>query len=165
MRVVNWQKYVAQWKRPLSLLPYETALAHCATLPRRPSMTRFQFVRARLVAPPRGLTALGWLVAAVVAPTLLRLTIDPWVIGTTFVAYFPFVLLAALFLGSRSAMLATVGSAVAANFLFMEPRYIFFAGLKDSAGALLFVISSLLMIAVAETLRRTVQEARGHPRT
>ena len=77
------------------------------------------------------------------------------VTGTTFAPYFPFVLIAALLLGWRAAAVVMIGSAVVANFLFMEPRHTLFARPDDTLGAVFFVISSSLLIAVADTLRRT----------
>lgn len=122
-------------------------------------MTRFQIVRSRLsTAPPRGKDAFLYSALAVLIPTLVRASIDGVVSGTTFVAYFPFVLMAAMFLGWRNATVVALASAAAANFLFMEPRYTFFAGTHDTAGAASFVFSSVLIIVLAETLRRTVTE-------
>ena len=59
-------------------------------------MTRFEFVRSRLLARPLPFLA-GFPLALpfVVAPTVLRLAVDGFVTGTVFVAYYPFVLLAA----------------------------------------------------------------------
>jgi two-component sensor histidine kinase len=122
-------------------------------------MTRLHFVRSRLLAAaPSGQTAILYALSAVVVPTLIRASIDGLVSGTTFVAYFPFVLLSAMFLGWRNAIVVTLASAVIANFLFMEPRYTFFAGSHDTTGAVSFVFSSMLIIALAETLRRTVAD-------
>ena len=121
-------------------------------------MTRLHFVRSRLLAaPPRGqaavLTAL-----AIATPTLIRAMLDGFVSGTTFVAYFPFVLVSAMFLGWRNALVVTLASAAVANFLFLEPRFTLFNGSRDTTAALLFVFSSLLLIVLAETLRRAVAE-------
>ena len=119
-------------------------------------MTRFHFVRSRLLAAPSGQIAILYIVFAVVVPTLIRASIDGFVSGTTFVAYFPFVLMSAMFLGWRSAIVVTLASTVIANFLFMAPRYTFFADSHDTTGAVSFVFSSLLIIALGETLRRAV---------
>lgn len=125
-------------------------------------MTRLDFVKARLLAaPPTGASALAYNGLAVALPTIVRASIDNVVSGTTFVAYYPFVLLSALFLGWRNAVWVTVASAVVANFLFMVPRYSFFHAFTDTFGAVLFIISSALIIGVADTLRRTLQDAHG----
>lgn len=122
-------------------------------------MTRLHFVRSRLLAaPPRGPAALLYPALAIAIPTLIRTLLDGFVSGTTFVAYFPFVLVSAMFLGWRYALVVTLASAAVANFLFMEPRYIFFSGSRDTTAAVLFVFSSMFLIALAETLRRAVAE-------
>jgi len=124
-------------------------------------MTRLHFVRSRLLTAPSGQAAVLYTAMAVVAPTLIRALLDGFVTGTTFVAYYPFVLVSAMFLGWRSAVVATLASAATANFLFMEPRYTLFHGAHDTTGAVLFVFSSLLIIALAETLRRAVAEGEA----
>ena len=124
-------------------------------------MTRLNFVRSRLLTAPSGQAAVLYTALAVVAPTLFRALFDGLVSGTTFVAYYPFVLVSAMFLGWRGAVVVTLASAVVANFLFMEPRYTFFYGPEDTTGAVLFVFSSVLIIALAETLRRAVAEGEA----
>src|SRR4029079_15380932 len=80
------------------------AAAAPACAPDRILMSRFQIVRSRLsTAPPRGKDAFLYSALAVLLPTLVRASIDSVVSGTTFVAYFPFVLMAAMFLGWRNA--------------------------------------------------------------
>src|SRR5204862_1371249 len=133
------------------------SLASCGT-----TMTRLHFLRGRiLAAPPRGLAALFCMALAVALPTLARAGIDSWVAGTTFVAYYPFVLLSAIVLGWRRALVVTLLSAAVANFLFMSPRFTFFAGSGDTAGAVSFVFSSLLIVLLTETLRRNVAEVEA----
>jgi two-component sensor histidine kinase len=124
-------------------------------------MTRFEFVRSRLLAPPLPfLAGLPLALPFVVAPTVLRLAVDGFVTGTVFVAYYPFVLLAALILGWRMAVVVTLASAIVANFLFMEPRHLLFAEVSDTLGAISFLLSSSLIIALADTLRRTVAQVQ-----
>jgi two-component sensor histidine kinase len=128
-------------------------------------MTRFEFVRSRLLAPPPPpLHAVPLALPFIAAPTAVRWLIDPLDTGTAFVAYYPFVLLAALLLGWRTAAIVMMGSAVVANFLFMEPRYVLFAGPSDTLGAAFYCISSSLIIAVADTLKRAVVEVQAGAR-
>ena len=122
-------------------------------------MIRLQSVRMRLLAqPPPVRVALLWAAAAVAAPTLIRQALDPLVREVTFSAYYPFVVFAALFLGWRYALGVTFAATLLANFLFMAPRYRLMAGPSDTVGAVLFFISSSLMIVTAETLRHSVRE-------
>jgi two-component sensor histidine kinase len=120
-------------------------------------MTRFKFIRSRLLAgPPKFSWALALGVAAVGAPTLLRLAADSLITGTAFVTYYPFVLMAALVIGWRGAGAVAATSAVLANFLFMEPRYLLFANTGDTLGTAFFLVSCGMMIGVVDTLRRAV---------
>lgn len=122
-------------------------------------MIRVGFVRARLSSPPPShLSALAYGCLMVAAPTALRAIIDPVVSGTTFVAYYPFILLAALLMAWPHAMAIAVASAIVANFLFMEPKYSFLATTSETIGTLLFVACCLLIITVGQTLRRAVHD-------
>lgn len=122
-------------------------------------MIRIGFVRAHLSgAPPSTPKAIiqGFLFVA--APTLLRAVIDPVVTGLAFVTYFPFVLIAALFMSWGQAMAVTLISAVTANYLFMEPRFTFFSTESDTIGTIFFVIAAVMIVAVGQTLRRAVRQ-------
>lgn len=55
-------------------------------------------------------------------------------------------------------MAVTLLSAITANFLFMEPRFTFFATQSDTVGTLFFVIAASMIVAVGQTLRRAVRE-------
>jgi len=122
-------------------------------------MTRLDFIKTRLAAPPhRGPAAAAYAVLWVAAPTALRAAIDPLVSGTTFSAYYPFVLLASLFLDWRFAAAVAVVSAMAGNFLFVEPRFTLLPSTGERFGAFLFMVSAMLVIAVGNALRRTVHE-------
>jgi two-component sensor histidine kinase len=122
-------------------------------------MTRLDFIKSRLVSqPPAGLRALAYGCAMVAVPTALRALVDPIVSGLAFVTYFPFVMLSALLMSGRQATLVTIGCAAAANFLFMEPRFTFLATPTDTFGTFIFLLSSAFLVAVGQTLRRTVQQ-------
>ena len=92
----------------------------------------------------------------VAAPTLLRWAADPVITDTAFVTYSPFVLAAAIFIGWEGAVGVALISTLVANFLFMAPRYILFANPGDTLGAAFFLASSGMLIALVNTLRRTV---------
>ena len=122
-------------------------------------MIRIGFVRAHLSGgPPATPKAIIYGLSLVAAPTILRMLIDPVVSGLAFVTYFPFVLVAALFMNWSQAMAVTLLSAVTANFLFMEPRFTFFATQSDSIGTVFFIIAATMIVAVGQTLRRAVRE-------
>ena len=120
-------------------------------------MTRISFIRSRLLAgPPKAPYALLLGLLFVAAPTLLRWAADPVITGTAFVTYYPFVLVAALFIGWQGALGVALFSTLVANFFFMAPRYILFANPGDTLGAAFFLVSSSILIAMVDTLRRTV---------
>jgi two-component sensor histidine kinase len=122
-------------------------------------MTRLQFVKARLLAPSPGIAwSLIWSASALAAPTFVRWVLDPFVTGITYITYYPFVLLVAMTLGWRYAMGVVLLAAAMADFLFVDPRYTISSEASDWVSGLIFVSSSALMIAVAETLRRTLRE-------
>src|SRR6478672_3394210 len=118
-------------------------------------MIRIGFVRAHLSnrAPSAG-KAIAYGLLLVAAPTALRLLVDPLVTGLPFVTYFPFVLVAGLVLDWRQAMAVTLLSTILANYLFMDPRFTFFARESDTVGAVFFFVAASMIVAVGQTLRR-----------
>jgi len=133
-------------------------------------MAHVQFVRSRSLAPTPGLLqTLVWGCLAAAAPTLIRAGLDGVVADTVFPAYYPFILAAAIVLGWRCALLATAFSALAANFMFMAPRYEVIASAQEVGDLLVFLVSSAAVIFGAETLRTAVRRAHApgawsHPR-
>jgi K+-sensing histidine kinase KdpD len=120
-----------------------------------------QFVKSRVLAasPPTPPTALLWAAAAAVVPTLIRAALDGVLSGSAFLAYFPFLVAAAMFLGWRSAMVTTALSALAANFLFLGPRNAFAESVNDVAATLLFLMSASAVIFGTETLKTAARPA------
>ncbi|MGM5087512.1 DUF4118 domain-containing protein [Rhizobium leguminosarum bv. viciae] len=120
-------------------------------------MTRFNFIKMRLLAGP---PSLPWTVALglgfVAVPTLFRLAADSVITGTAFSTFYPFVVIAALFIGWKGATGVALAAAVVANYLFMEPRYVLFAQTGDTIGVASFLISCAMIIFVMDTLRRTL---------
>lgn len=123
-------------------------------------MTRIGFVKRAILAPPRPIWRDGlYVFAAIAVPTLLRLAIDPLILGRLpYITYFPTVMLAAVLLGWRAATLAAVGSAIAANTLFSIARTPTWTVGEVLTGVLLFAIGSAVIIVMGQTLRRTVAE-------
>jgi K+-sensing histidine kinase KdpD len=111
-------------------------------------------------APPSTPTVILWAGAAAVVPTLIRLALDHVVSDITiFPAYFPFVLAAATFLGWRSAIVATILSALAANFMFMGERFAFSAAAPDMVSIVLFLLSAGAVILGVERLKSAAHGA------
>ena len=108
---------------------------------------------------------MSYALLCVAVPTVLRALADPVVTGTTYGTYYPFVLLASLFLGWRPAVAVTIGSAVAGDVLFVEPQLTFFPSAGERFSGILFLVSSAMIIVAGNTLRRSVaelHEAREH---
>lgn len=101
---------------------------------------------------------LGWVLVAVVVPTVLSLGLHVANYGAAFVTYYPAVVLSALFLGWRHSLLTTLLCAAVARLLFMQdwPRL----GSSSEGLAILavFVFSCAALIASGEWLRRVLAE-------
>jgi two-component sensor histidine kinase len=129
-------------------------------------MTRLDFINRRLAEPPPATpVAAAYAFLCIAAPTALRALADPVVTGTTYGTYYPFVLLASLFLGWRLAVAVTIAGSIVGNILFVEPQLTFFPTAGERFSAVLFLVSSAMIIAAGNTLRRSVadlHEAREH---
>jgi two-component sensor histidine kinase len=122
-------------------------------------MTRLDFINRRLTEPPSSsVIATFWTLACIVAPTGIRAMVDPVVTGTTYGTYYPFVLLASLFLGWRFAVVVTVVAVIAGNLLFVQPTLTFFPTAGERFSGILFLVSSAMIIIAGNTLRRCVAE-------
>jgi len=99
-----------------------------------------------------------WAAAAVLVPTALRLAIRTDVPGTAFMAYYPAIALAALFLGWRWGVVVAVVSTFVANALF-GTRWIWETLLSPDAIVLaLFALSCAVLIFTGAMCRRLVRE-------
>ena len=121
-------------------------------------MTRLDFINRRLVEPPSPLVACTCTFLCVAAPTGLRALADPVVTGTTYGTYYPFVLLASLFLGWRFATAVTIAAVVIGDVLFVQPKLTLFPTAGERFSGILFLVSSALIIIAGNTLRRCVAE-------
>jgi two-component sensor histidine kinase len=102
--------------------------------------------------------SLGWTVLAVAAPTLLRFVLDAGRHGTPFVTYYPAVVLSALFLGWRFALLTTILCAAMARLLFMQGVAPLGSTVEGVSIFGLFVLSCTVLISIGEWLRRVLTE-------
>jgi two-component sensor histidine kinase len=115
------------------------------------------FVRRGL--EPMSPAAFGFALLCVVAATLLRLAIGivapdalPYAI------YFPAVLLAAFIAGAPAGVLATLGSAAAAWYLFVPPYFsIAHAGQADFVSLGLFLVAALAIVWIADRYRSLIR--------
>ena len=123
-------------------------------------MTFIDKLSMLLLAPPKtGVRAFPYIIACIALPTLIRWSVDPFVRETGFVPYFPFVLLAAMFLETRLAVAVAVASAIIGDILFVGIPFEFMEGATDIFGMIVFLASSVLIIALVEAVRTIVENS------
>jgi two-component sensor histidine kinase len=121
-------------------------------------VTRFGFVRAAITHPMPFWQKLGITLAVVAASTGLR-----WALGSAanpvpFVTYFPAVVLVALLAGWRFGVASIVLSAAIVNLVFLNEPYRWTTDLRTAGMLALFFVSCAILVAIAQTLRRTFRE-------
>lgn len=118
-------------------------------------MTRFGFVRAAITrdaawwhGPVTALTCVG-------IATGLRLLIGEAATDVPFVTYYPAIMVSALLAGWRWGLAATAASMAVANYMFVGQRMSFATDLRSLLIGVLFFASCAIIVAIAQTLRRT----------
>jgi hypothetical protein len=100
--------------------------------------------------------AVGLAIAAIGIPTLIRGELNGIVSGCESVAFVPFVLLSAIFLGWRWAALVAVASALIFDAFFMGTPGRILEGSCNVFGVGSFLIGSTMIIGFVEAIRREV---------
>ncbi len=123
-------------------------------------LTRLQRVVTSETPGSVGVAAL--LTACLVAPTLLRLALDP-VLGPTlwYPTYYPAVLIGTLLLGARAGVLLTLLSALTVSYLFVPPRHVLTLSGRDLAGALVFLSAAGVIVLAAALLRTALRRLQA----
>jgi PAS domain S-box-containing protein len=100
--------------------------------------------------------------AIVFTALLLMLGLDPWLgmTQTPFLLFFGAVPIAALYLGRRGGIVATVLAALLANYFFIFPKYSFSLDLVGSSRALIFLFEGTLISILIGALRRAQQQTK-----
>jgi hypothetical protein len=125
-------------------------------------MVRTRISTRWLLEPPiTGAWAHLCAIALLAIPTLVRLSVDGIVSGSAFGPYVPFVVLSALLLGWRHAVVVTVAAAALADLMFLTPNRLL-DGVSDLFGISLFLISSALIIGVIQAVR-SIREDKSEP--
>jgi PAS domain S-box-containing protein len=101
-------------------------------------------------------------IGIVLIALLLMLGLDPWLgmTQTPFLLFFGAVPIAALYSGRRGGMIATVLSAVLANYFFIPPSYSFSLDLLGSGRTLIFLLEGTLISVLIGALRRAQQQTK-----
>lgn len=116
------------------------------------------------LAPPlTGKRAHLWSFAAVGLPTLIRASVQGPVTGIPLSPYIPFVLLAAIALSWQHAAAVALASALVGSIMFIEPRFVPFAGPTDWFAIAVFLIASAMIIKFVHSFKGVVVEAPGCP--
>ncbi len=120
-------------------------------------MTRIEAVRRTILLDLAPWQRLSGIAAAIAAPAALRWALGPAGAAVPFAPFFPFVLLAAVFMGWRAALVVAIATTLLVEWVFrggspslLDPHRLTLA--------LLIALANLALIAVGDTLRRTVRQ-------
>jgi hypothetical protein len=114
-----------------------------------------------VVTPLLGKWALLVSILAIGIPTLLRASVVGTVSGAEFLPYFPFVLIAAVVLEWKPAVIIMLFSALLADWLFVEPQFYLLAKPGHFFGVLMFLTGSSLVIALVHAIRTALHDLVG----
>ena len=109
-----------------------------------------------LIPSKVGLKPLVWAALAVMLPTFVWIVLEGTVKADAFTPYFPFVVLAALFLGWKLAAAVALASSATVDALFIGPPNQLLEGGEDLIAVAAFLAGSILIITVVEAARRSV---------
>jgi K+-sensing histidine kinase KdpD len=125
-------------------------------------MAHVEYLKSRALAPAPSVSAsLPLAFGAVLAPTLIRWSLQGVIADMPFVFYFPFILVAAVILGWRWAMLTAGLGTLAGDFLFIAPRFELLETKADIAATVAFVLSASVVIYIGETMRTAIRREAG----
>jgi len=125
-------------------------------------MTLVGLLRKWLVATPlTGKPALVCAGAAVILPTLYRMSLDGMVMGIGYCPYLPFILLSAVLLGWRQAATIALVSVVVADALFVGTRFEVVEAPTDMLGDIGFLVVSAMIIGLVQAIRTALDDLVG----
>ena len=104
-----------------------------------------------------------WSLVAVGLPTLIRAAVQGPVTGIPLEPYIPFVLLSAIALSWKHATAVALASALIGSIMFIEPRFVPFAGPTDWFAIATFLIAAAMIIKFVHSLKGVIVEAPGSP--
>src|SRR5215467_4634661 len=94
--------------------------------------------------------------------TVLRLAVDPWVIGVPFVTFWPAVVITALISGVGAGLFCVALSAASANFFVMAPHLaLYIEGRRDLADLLVFVVLECFCVILITQLHDAIDRERA----
>lgn len=121
-------------------------------------MTRFGFVKSAITRQQA-----WWYGPAVTTACLAAATALRWLFGEAaatvpFVTYFPAIMACSVLASWRWGMVATLLSIAIVNYIFFRPYFAVATDGRSALMALFFLASCALIVAIAQTLRRTLIE-------
>lgn len=123
-------------------------------------MTFIDKLSRMLLAPPAtGRRALFYGIVLIAIPTLIRLSLSPFIERLPFFPYIPFVIIAAALLDWKFASAVALGSWIVADLLFIEPHYLLRFGAYELIGFVIFAASAVLIIILVEAVRLIVENS------
>ncbi|MXO70049.1 sensor histidine kinase [Alteraurantiacibacter buctensis] len=120
-------------------------------------MTRFPAIRRAIIADRNAQTSIAIAAGMIGAATLFRWLTWQVIPHLVFVGYFPAVLIISLLLGWRWGLPATIMAGVIGAYFLPEPPQPLTSP-RSLAGLLAFYFSAVIVVATADTLRRTVRD-------
>jgi PAS domain S-box-containing protein len=94
--------------------------------------------------------------------TVLRVAVDPYVVGIPFATFWPVVVLTALISGAGAGFTCVALSAAAANFFVIEPHLaLYIEGRRDLADLLLFVVLAFFCVILITQLHDAIDRERA----
>lgn len=124
-------------------------------------MTRIEVVRRAILLDLAPWHSVAGAALALALPTALRWWLNGWVDAAPYVLYCPFILFAAVFLGWRAALAVATAATIVVNGPFfgrLAPGGPAMTVTNRALLAALFMVVDLALIAVGDTLRRTVRK-------
>jgi len=149
--VVNWLARTAQWLGGLYLLLAARAALRQSALPLLPPADRSHPVRY-----PEAIAVVAVLLATAVRLAFLE------ALGTrvAFITFYPAIIVAALYGGWRAGLLATILSALVADYFWIEPAgTLSIAHPADWLSIAVFLLSCTMISWITETMQRAQQRA------
>ena len=121
-------------------------------------MTRFGFVRAAITREQAWWYGAALTLVCVGLATVLRSLLGNAATDVPFVTYYPAMMVCTLLAGWRYGVAATILSVAIVDFLFIRPSFAFTTDARTMVTGVLFVLSCFIIVAIAQTLRRTFLE-------
>lgn len=124
-------------------------------------MVRFRSVRSRLLHEATFGQSLLVIVICVAIASIAR-----WLLGAAadpvpFVTYYPAIVICALLAGWRAGLASIFLSMALVNVVFMQPKMVITADWRTATMMGLFVLSCVMLVAIAQTLRATVSSLQA----